>query len=427
MSLVGRVVEAINYQVVSRVVHQPRLLRVVAGAVRRWPAITRVVPVVARRDSAVAVLRRQASFSSTAHAPNLAAGEFAIGMEAGTRHDADRKFLSSLLPSSARCGAVSAVESQRLIAELTDQTDASGRVTERSFDLVNEYLVRVAWRPLRRPLGPAVGSIASADVRALGDDKPGDEFVGDLRNLAAQLIAGSDATPRVRARVEASAARLNQCVNQEMPALQQKWRHTNSGDSASILRNAVGFLWVSQPVVVQAGALMMQELLGRRRVYDKLALRARSLGARAWTDPDFRGLLARHVLELLRFRPPFPILKRDVVRDTLFDVGTAFPVHAKGGSGLLVLNIGAMFDDSATRRSDAALYRPGRKFKDPHDAYMIFGKGERACIAQRHGVEILVSALVGLLMLPRLRWADPWYARIRYDGPAISSLRLRFS
>lgn len=404
---------AVGYRLISRLVHQPRLLRMLAGVLRTWPGIARVFPIVARRNAVAAVFERQASFSNAAHAPNLTAGEFAIGMEAGARHRDDRAFLQRILPSKEECDAVCAEESDRLITLLREC---------RTFDLIDDYLVPVAWQPLRRALGAAGSAFSAADGRPLP------QVVDELRILGAQLITGSSATPPVRARAEAAAAELNRRVADVVSKLQSEWAHKEPGDAVGILRNAVGLLWVAHPATVQAGALMMQELFGRPLEYDKLASKARELGVGLRTDRDFIALLRDHILELLRFRPPFPILKRHVPRDTLFDIGTQFPVHVAAGSEMVVLTIGALFDDLAVSKGSAgsAFYQPGRKFNAPGDRYLMFGMSDRACIAQHHVVEILVSALAGLLVLPRLRWADPWFARIKYDGPIICKLRLRF-
>lgn len=406
---------AIGYQLVSRLVHQPRLLRMMAGILRTWPAIAHVFPIVARRNAVAAVFDRQSSFSNAAHAPNLTAGEFAIGMESGARHSGDRTFLQSILPSKEECGKACAEESDRLISRLLESRD-------RTFDLIDDYLVPVAWQPLRRALGTA------GTVMAQPDGRPTPQVVSELRILGAQLITGSSATPAVRARAEAAAGEMNRRVESMLPELQRQWASKTPGDNAAILRNAVGLLWVAHPATVQAGALMMQELLSRPSEYEKLAAKAREPGAPPWTRPDFRNLLRDHILELLRFRPPFPILKRDVPRDTLFDIGTQFPVHVAAGSEMVLLTIGALFDDAAGKEgsADAALYRPGRQFKAAGDSYLMFGMGERVCIAQHQVVEVLISALAGLLRLPRLRWADPWFARMTYDGPIICKLRLRF-
>lgn len=410
---------ALMYRLVSQLVHHPRLLRMLAGVLREWPGISRVIPVVAQRNTVAAILERQSSFSNTSHAPNLMAGEFVIGMDAGARQREDRAFLQRILPSAAVCAAESAAESTRLIERFTQSPD-------RVFDLIDDYLVPITWKPLRLALGAAADAIASGGDGGLANARPPQKFIATLRSLAAQLITGSAATASVRQRVEAGAADLNRRVIDQLQALQQEWEQAAPGDSAAMLRNAVGYLWVSHPVTVQAGALMIQELLGRPRVHRELASQARELQATAWTHHHFRELLRNHVLELLRFRPVFPILRRDVPRATLFDIGTQFPTRADAGSTMTLLVIGAMFDDSAMEDANAAAYRPGREFKSEHDRYLIFGMGPRACIAQHQAVEILVSALAGLLLLPRLRWADPWYTRIKYEGPAICKLRLRF-
>ncbi|HKO69144.1 MAG TPA: hypothetical protein VJU53_15195 [Burkholderiaceae bacterium] len=386
----------------------------IAGVLRTWPAIARVFPIVARRNAVAAVFERQASFSNAAHAPNLTAGEFAIGMEAGARHREERAFLQRVLPSQKDCADLSAQESGRLISLLIN-------APERTFDLINDYLVPVAWQPLRRALGSASSTFETEEGRPLP------KVVDELRILGAQLIIGSAATPSVRARAEEAADGLNRRVGSALRTLRAEWATKQPGNDAAILRNAVGFLWVAHPATVQAGALVMQELFGRPGELEKLASRAHALGDACWTDSDFRRFLSQHILELLRFRPPFPILKRQVPRDTLFDIGTPFPVRVAAGSEMVLLTIGALFDDKAVKNNRAATYEPGREFHSEPDRYLMFGMQERACIARYQVVEILVSALAGLLALPQLKWADPWFSRIKYDGPIISELRLSFA
>ena len=405
---------ALEYRLVSRLVHQPHLLRMIAGILRTWPAIARVFPIVARRNAVAAVFERQASFSNAAHAPNLTAGEFVIGMEAGARHREDRAFLERVLPSAKECAEVTAQESRRLISILMN-------APARSFDLIDDYMVPVAWQPLRRALG------AASSEFELEEGRPLPRVVDEIRILGAQLITGSAATPAVRARAEAAADRMNRRVESVLQMLRSEWATKKPGTDGAVLRNAVGLLWVAHPATVQAGALMVQELFGRPRVYAELASRARASGDSRWTDSAFRRVLSDHVLELLRFRPPFPILKRHIPRDTLFDIGTPFPVRVSAGSEMVLLTIGALFDDKAMQNKKAATYEPGRVFLSAPDRYLMFGLQERACIAQSQVVEILVSALAGLLALPHLNWADAWWSRMKYDGPIVSELRLRFT
>jgi hypothetical protein len=56
---------------------------------------------------------------------------------------------------------------------------------------------------------------------------------------------------------------------------------------------------------------------------------------------------------------------------------------------------------------------------------LVFGLGQRSCIAGDHAIETLTSGLIGLLTLGPLTWAEPRWRRMRYDGPIIVRMRLR--
>ena len=202
----------------------------------------------------------------------------------------------------------------------------------------------------------------------------------------------------------------------------------SSGPGASfeaLRSNAVGLAWVSHPVTVQGGALVVRELLGRRAVYRGLRADASALGDAVWTDADFRARVRGHVLELMRFRPVFPALARRVPRDTEFVSGARTNPLALAGSSVSVLSLGALFDDAAS--PDAGSYCPMRRVGGKPEPWltMMFGHGKRQCPAQDVALTILTSALIGLLLLPELTWADGWFSRIGYDGPMVSRMRLR--
>jgi hypothetical protein len=98
-----------------------------------------------------------------------------------------------------------------------------------------------------------------------------------------------------------------------------------------IERNAVGLAWISHPVTVQSGALIVQELLRRPEVHKDLRAKAAQLGSEVWENSNFRDLVRNHVLELMRFRPIFPLLARDVPRDTEFETGARRNAPCPGG------------------------------------------------------------------------------------------------
>src|SRR5687767_11343205 len=151
-SHVAAALSALRHRFVSQLVHQPKLLRVFASALRKWPEFNRAAQMAARRTAVLSVLHRQASFSNAAQAPNLVAGEFAIGMEAGERHQQDREFLQSVLSPPNQWARLSADKVGELIQTLRHSE-------ARSFDLVNDYLVHVAWRALASAFGPAANAI----------------------------------------------------------------------------------------------------------------------------------------------------------------------------------------------------------------------------------------------------------------------------
>jgi cytochrome P450 len=408
---------------------QPRLLRVVAAVFRRWPIASRWVAVVAQRDAVVAGLLRTATFSNTSHAPNLVAGEFSIGMQDGQKYRNDRKTLEAMLLPARRLGPVGAVLARQHLERLVAAPTAG-------FDLVDDYLSPIVWRTMKRSFGRAGNPLAVGDARLADPLAVEKQLCLELRHVASHLVVGRVATPQVQGRAESAGCALNQRVNwlddkhnPERVSLQdvlagrlQENRLTPSLED--LRRNTVGLLWVSHPVAVQAGVNLVLELVQRDALHQDLRARVAAAGAAAWMQPELRAHLRDVILEMLRFRPPFPIVAREVPRSSSFETGDDRPALVRAGGSLKLLVIGAMFDPKALDRPDA--FEPGKdRWKVPNDRYMVFGYGQRQCPGQDHALEILTSALVGLLMLPRpLRLAGR--KAQRFDGPVTDHLELVF-
>ncbi|CAN7773352.1 cytochrome P450 [Variovorax sp. LjRoot175] len=397
----------LKYRGVSTMIHQPRLLRLISRTVQRQPWIGRLIKVVASRSDVVKVFERPLTFSSTAHRPNLVAGEFVIGMESGPRHAAERGLLHSRLPPGPTFEKFATSESRRRI-------DALRAGPASQFDLIEDFMVPVAWQAIGGSFGARLPSLT-----------PGDPMFMHLRHIGAHLVVGSVTTEAAQRRARESAAALNAWVRSNIGQLHQAWGGTGAPSREDIARNVVGLLWVGHPATVQSGALIMQEFLSRRSE-PKLRDLVNQVQAHPdpWQDLSLRLVLKDHVLELLRFRPPFPTPHRDVRRNAIYGEGGKGCIAA--GSVLTMLSIGAMFDPAAMPDAPPADYEPGRLFVDQEDRSLIFGYGARRCIARDQVVEILTSAFLGLLRLPGLAWADPWWRRIGYDGPSICSMRLKF-
>lgn len=409
---------SLHYALICRLVHQPGLIRCVAAVLRRWPALGGA-RVVARRDAVDQVLTRPASFTNASHATNLVAGDFLIGRESGPAHAADRAVLDGafdLVADGLRSRADAAAGER--VARLM-----SARAP---FDLIEDYLMWVALRALIRGFGDAapvvVAGTGATDAEA--DPPLALRYMHEVRHVAAHLFGGAEAPMAIVRRAEASAAALRARVRAALPELRAAWPHARGASDEAIERNAVGLAWVSHPVTVQAGALIVRELLRRPFVYAELHGRVEKRGSSAWHDAELRADIRAHVLELMRFRPVFPALSRAVPRPAICPSGAYREPRCKAGGALAAMSLGAMFDTRVNPSLEQ--FDPQRDWgSDEALRWWMFGHGPRQCPAMSQAVVVLESALLGLLRLPRLCWADALGRRIRYDGPMVSRMRLR--
>jgi hypothetical protein len=416
MPTVSDAIKTIVFHFVSHMFHHPWLLRLVTGAFRRWPGLNRLSPspVIATRDGVQAVMARSADFSHSPYISSLVAGDFVIGMDDGPQTTADRRMLAQWLKLAHPPGSGAAVESRRLLAGFQNPGRAS-------IDLINDYLIWVVWAELKKTLGAGAAAILNGDATA-------EPLLMELRYLGSHLVIGWTAPAKVQKRAEDSAASVNRRVRLALGALVNGFPGSNTED---VLRNAIGMMWVGHPATVQAGALVIQELFARPDVHKTLTTRAVSLGNDAWSNQEFRIEVGNHIVELLRFRPVFPFLPRTALRDTWCDIGGGQSMPVKAGSRLVVATIGAMFDAEA--QWAPAAFHPGRYAegwgRHPEDKLLMFGLGARRCVAEHLVIDILISAIIGLLKLPQLRWPArmPFDTRITYDGVIITRMPVVFN
>lgn len=395
------------------------VLRAVGALLRRWPAIGGWFGMVARASAVKDVLERTRSFSNTAHAANMVSGDYLIGMDPGPTYTADRDLVHERLEALDVPNA-SDEEARRRIAIL--------QAGERTFDLIEGYLMWVVFHAMKPLFGSATDAVvagsASPSAQGAVDEGLQRQYMLEIRYVAGQLLAGSLATLELRRRAEACGDALQARIDRVTGPIGTAWGVKSA--SQDIERNAVGLAWISHPVTVQSGALAVQELLGRPQVYEQLLSRAQSLKDRVWIDADFRKDVRDHVLELMRFRPIFPLLARDVPRDTELQTGARQNAKCPAGGKISLLSIAALFDPSVV--SDSGRFCPKRDWgKEDPLRYLMFGYGYRQCPARDHAVDILTSALMGLLTLPRLQLARGEGKAITYDGPLMLSMRMRIT
>lgn len=409
MSDLGRLKKALVYRVASALFHQPLLLRGVAWLARRSSLLSSAASLVASAEGVRQALARETAFTHGRYAPLLIDGPFLIGLPSGPVHDVKRGCLHALLPTPQQIADATVTALPAIIAGVHARMDDCGE-----FDMIEDYMMPLVWNALRIAYG--------ADAAAALDENR--ELLEAARWLGAQLLVGEVSTAAVRQRAQRSQAVVDRAMSDAGALLAPAW-HRAFPDPIDRRRNAVGLLWVGHPATTQAGALILQELMGRASLYESLLAEAHAAGNDPGA-PTWRAHLQAHVLELMRFRSPFPMLARTVPREALYPLGGGAVATASRGT-LGVLTIGALFDPEGQTPSPRR-YDPQRVFRVPEDRWLIFGAGARHCIAQDQVVEILVTALAGLLALtqrPLRPGGRPWRRRV-YDGPVIVNMPLRF-
>lgn len=416
---------SLSYGIFCWANRNPGALRKIAWVLRRWPFVGGWFGMAARASAVKAVLTRPNSFSNTAHAGNLSAGDYLIGMDPGPTYAADKSLLDArlailqgTLPAAADTVVQSYVQPlQPLVAN------------KKPFDLIDDYLMWIVFRAMDPLFGAATPQVAAGAHGNINDPGLQKQYLMEIRYVAGQLLAGSTATLRVQRRAELNSDALKERIADARTAIENAWG-VHGCPAEFIDRNAVGLAWISHPVTVQSGALAVQELLERPKVYKALrdeAERLQNIGpTQVWQDPVFRASVRDHVLELMRFRPIFPLLARDVPRDTEFVTGARHNATCPAGGKMAIWSISAMFDPMV--KEDIGEFDPGRNWGGNADLrWLMFGYGTRQCPAMRYAVDILTSALIGLLTLPELQLAGDGGKAIAYDGALMSRMRVRFT
>lgn len=416
--VVADLVRRFGYRLQGNLFNRPALLARLAGWGQR-----RGVAIACSIQEVQEVFRRESEFSSVAHAGNLIAGEFVIGMDSGPAQARERATAAFPL-SFADFGRLASAEARQRIRQLAGQPG-------KAFDLVNDYLVFVAWAGLRRVFDDASLHEIEGDKPGLDRDAALQALFFELRHVGGHLVVGGAAPRWVQLRAGACAASLNERVHRALPAIRRFWGLRCPQAAATAARQATGLMWVGHPAMVQAGAFVSQELLSRKVVYAELRRQVQSLGDAAYDDRNLREDIRGHVLECLRHRPPFPLLTRLLPLDAELQLGEKGPARriAAGKSVYVVLaaalrKAGGRPQGRYCHLDALRIWNSAAPDQGP-DALPIFGVGMRSCIAREQVIDTLVSAQIGLLQLPELDYADGWWRRIAYDGPIITRMRLR--
>lgn len=387
----------------------PGLLRTMGALFRKWPSAAGRLHQAASADAVKGVLTRPESFSNTAHEPNMLAGDYIIAMDPGPTYAHDRALLLSRL------------NSLNVQSDADNAAAARAAALDTSFDLIDDYLIWVVFRAIKPIFGAAAGQVAAGVGGHPDDQGLQRQYLLQIRYVAGQLLGGGVATLDAQRRADVAADGLRARMKAMRSDIEKAWGV--SMPPADVERNAVGMSWISHPVTVQSAALVVQELLSRPKIYRRLLAMAQAAEGGVWADDKFRDVVRDHVLELMRFRPVFPLLARNVPRDTGFETGGREDAECPAGGSVSIWSIAALFDPDAV--ADSKQFCPHREWKDKELRWLMFGYGSRHCPARDHAVEIITSALIGLLTLPELQLAGR--KAIAYEGALMSGMGIRFA
>ena len=145
----------------------------------------------------------------------------------------------------------------------------------------------IVFRAMDPLFGSATDRVAAGAHGNVKDPGLQRQYLMEIRYVAGQLLAGSSATLRVQRRAELCADALRARIAGVSNDIQQAWKVPASPD---LERNAVGLAWISHPVTVQSGALIVQELLERPEVHKASAGEGRAPRSRGLAGWQFSRL-----------------------------------------------------------------------------------------------------------------------------------------
>lgn len=250
------------------------------------------------------------------------------------------------------------------------------------------------------------------------------------RILFQEIFFNVSNDPRVTAEADAAAAELRGYLDDLIARRHQALARGDRGpddvvgrlieaqggeppflDDPAIRTNLLGLIVGWLPLVSKSVALALYELL--RRPPELAAARE---AARAGDD----DLLAAHVFEALRFRPPSVGLLRRSTVDCTIAQGSPREATIAEGRTVFVLTQSAMMDPRT-------IDHPGQFRVDrPWGEYLHFGYGMHTCFGQaiaRRQIPLILKTLLGQGPVSRIRGSA---GRISWTGPFPSRLHVAF-
>jgi cytochrome P450 len=417
----------LKYRVTCWVVSDPYVLRVLFGflrCVRPVAIFFRKLVVVTKYRNVRDILDRVTDFSiSEFMAPNMPWGPFLLSLDWVEQHNSERQRLQR-----AVCHKKDVEKIKEKVKKKCDSV-IEAKQAEGEIDFVADLCAPIMIEIISEYFGIPILPI-------FGDAQ---EMTGVLNDVASFILVEPPAYSARANRAYASMATLTKAVHKQIEEIVQGGPKDSSGNLLSRLVKALGEKqgdeeewfgkdWIRQYIngiavagsatVARASTHAIDRLLAHRSGLEE----ARKLvpvpeGHHA---DDLDKHLLQIIYEALRFRPMIPLVVRYCPRETIIAKGTDHARVAPAGTAVVVAAVGANFDPD--KFANPSHFDTNR----PLNNYIPFSLGSRDCWGKFVADVIMVEIIRSVLRLPNLRRAFACRGRVHYDGPAVTSLRLKF-
>lgn len=418
------------YRLTCHALSHPFLLKLFFAGVRRFRPIAIVGGnvIVTKHDDVREVLQRYDDFTLAEYTQSkMLGGSFLLSIDWREQHTRERKLLSSVVQRSNDIRWIeklAANKCQEIVGGTdrnrsgTYEIDVAKLAEEVALKIVTTYFgVRgVPADTLRRLaavilLEPPQGTSEWFAAR---------EAILDLTDSLSKSIrctsAGLHIAPQAKDDLLRRLVSLMHSSADRPPWFTEDW----------IRRYLTGLAVFGNATITQTVAHALDQLLARpdalRRAKRAAArLTACQSSAENSQSVQARTRLQQFVYEALRFRPMLPLLARYSPRETILAKGTLRQRRVPAGARVVAGPLAGMFDPEVFDRPWQ--FCSARPLED----YLHFGDGPHVCFGKYVADTQIIEIMRTLLLLKNLQRAPGGRGRVRYDGPAVKSLRVVFA
>jgi cytochrome P450 len=418
------------YRLTCRALSHPFLLKMFFAGVRRVRPIAIIGGnvIVTKHDDVREVLQRFDDFTLAEYTQSkMLGGSFLLSIDWREQHTRERKLLGSVVQRSHDIRWIEKLAANKC-QEIIGGTDrsSSGKYEIDVAKLAEEVALEIVTTYF------GVRGVPADNLRRLAavilvEPPPGTrewfaarEAILDLTNTLSKCIKSQSAVhhiaPRAKDDLLKRLVRLMH-ANADRPRwFTEDW----------IRRYLTGLAVFGNQTITQTVAHALDQLLARPEMLrraKRAAARLTACQSSAETSQlvEARTRLQQFVYEALRFRPMLPLLARYSPRETILAKGTRRQRRVPAGARVVAGPLAAMFDPEVFARPWQ--FCSARPLED----YLHLGDGPHVCFGKYVADTQIIEIMRTLLLLKDLQRTPGPRGRLRYDGPAVTSLRVDFA